>query len=111
VVAVAGDERGGHNRGWETGVSGYLGGREFIPDSARWTAAVLFACGVLACCWAWTDVSPRAKLAFSVFYVASWGLFFIPFHGLYLFPLAQCGALIFVAWSTLGTEYFMKRRH
>jgi hypothetical protein len=70
---------------------------------------IVFALGSLVCCWVWGDLGTRAKFALSALYVASWGLLFIPFHSLYLFPLAQCAFAVVVGGMTSGIGWLMHR--
>jgi hypothetical protein len=72
------------------------------------TLLIVFAFGSLVCCWIWGDVSTRTKCALSMLYIPSWGLLFIPFHAVYLFPLTQCVFAILVGGMTFGVDWIMR---
>ena len=72
---------------------------------------MVFALGSLVCCWVWSDVSDRTKWVFSGLYVSSWTLLLIPFHALYLFPLAQCVLAIVIGGATFGIGWLMRDAH
>lgn len=69
---------------------------------------IIFAFGVLVSCWIWADVMIRTKCIFTVLYLATWGLAYIPFHSLYLFPLSQAAFAIIVGGVTFGIDWLMK---
>jgi hypothetical protein len=68
----------------------------------------VFALGGLVCCWVWGDASGRTKGALTAVYVATWGLLLIPYHSLYLFPIAQCLFAVVVWGMTFGVDWLMR---
>jgi hypothetical protein len=70
---------------------------------------VVFALAGLVCYWIWGDASGRTKGVLTALYAASWGLLFIPYHGGYLFPLAQCAFAIAFGGMTFGIDWLMQR--
>jgi hypothetical protein len=48
------------------------------------------------------------KCILTILYAATWGLAYIPFHGLYLFPLSQAAAAILFGGLAFGIDWLMK---
>jgi hypothetical protein len=69
---------------------------------------VVFAVGGLICCWVWGNLSARALCCLSALYGASWGLLFVPVHGRYLFPVAQCVFAIAFGGLAFGVDWLMR---
>lgn len=72
---------------------------------------IVFALSSLVCCWVWSDVTVRTKCVFSGLYFASWLLLLIPFHALYLFPLAQFTLAFVIGGVTFGIDWLMRDAH
>jgi hypothetical protein len=70
---------------------------------------VVFSLVVLVFCWAYGDVQPLTKVIFTLLYVASVGLLFIPEHG-YLFIVAHCALIAVVGGATFGLDWLTKDR-
>jgi hypothetical protein len=64
--------------------------------------------GSLVFCWIWGDLRIITKLMLTVAYLATWGLTYVPFHGLYLFPLSQAALAILIGGMTFGIDWLMK---
>lgn len=69
---------------------------------------IVIAAGCLVCCWIWGDLRIATKCILTVLYAATWGLAYIPFHGLYLFPLSQAALAIVLGGMTFGIDWLMK---
>ena len=66
---------------------------------------LVIALGAVICCWIWSDARLPAKCTITALYLATWGFVFIPFHGLYLFPLGQCIVGTVAVVMTVGFEW------
>jgi hypothetical protein len=72
---------------------------------------IVFALGVLVCCWVWGDTSTRTNLGLTALYVASWGLIFLPPPYHTSFSIAQALFAIVVSGTTFGVDWIMQDAH
>lgn len=69
---------------------------------------IVFTFGVLVGCWVWGDMRIQWKCLITLVYITSWGLAYIPFHSLYLFPLAQVAFALGVGGWSFGIDWLMR---
>jgi hypothetical protein len=67
----------------------------------------IFGLVVLIFCWANGDVQLTTKIVFTLLYLASFGLIFIP-NMSYLFIVAQCGFIAMVGATTFGLDWLSR---
>jgi hypothetical protein len=67
----------------------------------------VFSIAVLFCCWVWGDLRLRTKLLFTLLFLASFALLFVPEHA-YLFILAQCVLVAVIGAATFGLEWLTR---
>jgi hypothetical protein len=70
---------------------------------------VIFSLVLLAACWAVGEQSLRTKLIFSLLFLASFGLCFLPDLP-FLFIVAHCLLIAIVGGTTFGPGWLMRRR-
>jgi hypothetical protein len=68
-------------------------------------AFLIFNVVTLVACWIWGDWSNRTKCLLTALYLGTWPLLWIPFHAVYLFPIAQCAFAIVVGGMTFGLNW------
>jgi hypothetical protein len=66
---------------------------------------MLFALATLICCWWMGDVSIRTKIVFTVLYLASFGLLFVPAA----FIVTQCLFVAIFGVAAFGMDFLNRR--
>jgi hypothetical protein len=64
---------------------------------------------LLIACWWVGDVEFATKIFFTLLYLASFGLLFIPGYG-FLFTVAQCLLIAVLGWATFGPDWLRRNR-
>jgi hypothetical protein len=68
---------------------------------------LLFGLVVLIACWFVGDLEFSTKIIFTLLYLASLGLLFIPDYG-FLFIVAQCILIAIIGWATFGPDWLRR---
>jgi hypothetical protein len=71
---------------------------------------MIMAAFMLGACWYLDEASLRTRIIYTVLYMASWGLFFLPGGYGFVFYLAQIVLILVIGIHTFGIDWFMDRR-
>jgi cell division protein FtsX len=68
---------------------------------------MIFGLAVLIACWWVGDLNVLTKIVFTLLYLASFGLLFIPNYS-FLFIVAQCALVAVIGTATFGLDWLRK---
>jgi hypothetical protein len=70
---------------------------------------VFFSLAVLIGCWWVGDVQLSTKIVFTLLYLASFGLVFVPNYA-YLFIVAQCVLIAVIGGASFGLDWLTRKK-
>jgi hypothetical protein len=69
----------------------------------------VFALVLLGACWYMGEVSLLTRILFTLIYLASWGLLFLPEYAGAAFIVAQCVLIVVFGVATFGIGFLNRR--